>query len=563
MNVSIINTAPCYLKDCQIVDQALNNSISSTPLMDWRIQNKKELPVQPRRYLKRKKLTWLISLLFPFAALTGMAAQAADIPLLNSNYESDIVPHDTGKTRFISGWVNSGFGSVGVAIPKGNGEEFDSLNNQGQVAYVNAGGRFSQLVPVDLLLGETYTLQYDIGRPKGATGHHFVARIKADGLVVAQTQSSSDAVEEGEWRSQTLTFTATQAMPLGKKVVVEFTNLASTHLTSTDPVEEGDQTEPAEPTSTENSNIVMLDNISLSSDGAGEITVPDVEEVVVVNSVMQGDATLNIPEDFPNINAALASLNGVVIKKDSIVTIKVNNCAVNDPNASVVVDHPQGQNIHIIGDVQNPDNCQLLFYGVNGFVVNNSRLGLIDGFHIKGNENSVGIYATNLADIRVGKNTWISDFYIGIQSVNGSILNANDTVSFSHGNAGYASVQGAVLHAQRTESYGNAEEGFDAWNSGYINASSANAYNNAWRGVIAHHNSYVIANYAISRNNGQHGFGSHSFSALSAYASNSSGNNGGYYANDVGNHSSLYRDRQVTSTSSNRRVNAYFGGVWY
>jgi len=519
--------------------------------------------VQPRRYLKRKKLTWLISLLFPFAALTGMAAQAADIPLLNSNYESDIVPHDTGKTRFISGWVNSGFGSVGVAIPKGNGEEFDSLNNQGQVAYVNAGGRFSQLVPVDLLLGETYTLQYDIGRPKGATGHHFVARIKADGLVVAQTQSSSDAVEEGEWRSQTLTFTATQAMPLGKKVVVEFTNLASTHLTSTDPVEEGDQTEPAEPTSTENSNIVMLDNISLSSDGAGEITVPDVEEVVVVNSVMQGDATLNIPEDFPNINAALASLNGVVIKKDSIVTIKVNNCAVNDPNASVVVDHPQGQNIHIIGDVQNPDNCQLLFYGVNGFVVNNSRLGLIDGFHIKGNENSVGIYATNLADIRVGKNTWISDFYIGIQSVNGSILNANDTVSFSHGNAGYASVQGAVLHAQRTESYGNAEEGFDAWNSGYINASSANAYNNAWRGVIAHHNSYVIANYAISRNNGQHGFGSHSFSALSAYASNSSGNNGGYYANDVGNHSSLYRDRQVTSTSSNRRVNAYFGGVWY
>lgn len=557
MNVSIMNATPCYIDKIQENSQVINRKMSSTPLMDWRIQNEKELPVQPCFHLKRKKLPWLISLLFPFAALTGMSAQAADIPLLNSNYESDIVPHDTGKTSFISGWVNSGFGSVGVAIPKGNGEEFDSLNNQGQVAYVNAGGRFSQLVPVDLLLGETYTLQYDIGRPKGATGHHFVARIKADGLVVAQTQSSSGAVAQGEWRSQTLTFTATKAMPLGKKVVVEFTNLASTNLTSTDPVEEG------EPTPAENSNIVMLDNISLSSDGAGEITTPEVEEVVVVNSVMQGNATLNIPEDFPNINAALASLNGVVIKKDSIVTIKVNNCAVNDPNTSVVVDHPQGQNIHIIGDVQNPDNCQLLFNGVDGFVVNNSRLGLIDGFHIKGNENSSAIYATNLADIRVGKNTWMSDFDFGAYAGNGAFLSARDTVSFSHGNAGYLSAQGGVLDAQRAESHDNAEEGFDAWNSGYINASSANAYNNTLRGFIAHHNSYVVANNGTSRNNGYHGFGSHHFSALSAHASNSSGNNNGYYANDVGNHSSLYRDKQVTSTSSNRRVYAYFGGIWY
>jgi len=367
----------------------------------------------------------------------------------------------------------------------------------------------------------------------------------------------SDALEEGEWSSQTLTFTATKAMPLGKKVVVEFSNLASSSLLSTEPVEEG------EPTPTENSNVVMLDNISLSSDGAGEITTPDVEEVVIVNSVMQGNATLNIPEDFPNINAALASLNGVVIKKDSIVTIKVNNCAVNDPNTSVVVDHPQGQNIHIIGDVQNPDNCQLLFFGVNGFVVNNSRLGLIDGFHIKGNESSSAIYATNLADIRVGKNTWMSDFNFGAYAGNGAFLSARDTVSFSNGNAGYLSAQGGVLDAQRAESYGNTQEGFDAWNSGYINASSTNAYNNAGRGFIAHHNSYVVANYAISRNNGRPGFGSQSFSALSAYASNSSGNDGGSWANDVWNHSSLYRDKQVTSTPSNRRVNAYFGGIWY
>lgn len=478
---------------------------------------------------------------FSMAVLAGSllvanSAFSEEILVLNNNFESDIVPHDPGYTSFISGWVNTGYGSIGVDLPKA-GEDYSDVNNHGQVAYITEGGRISQTVATTLLADETYTLDYEIGRPLGQTGHHFIARFKANGLVVAQTQSDANSVAEGDWATQSLSFTATKDMPVGYPLVVEFHNLSS-----------------------DIGHNVHIDNISLDIAGTGVETPTEEEQVVTISSVMIGDTTLNVPEDFPNINAALASINDKVIKKDSIVTIQVNNCAANDSNSTVLVTHPQGQNIHIIGNPQDPGACVLQFVGVDGFhVTNNANLGYLDGFHIKGTEvgGTEGIRASNGGKISVGPNVWVSDFNFGFSAFYRGKIFANHTVSFSHTDSGYVSQYGGYLQAQHAESYGNAQEGFEAWAGGLLLASHSHAYGNAGRGVIAHDASYVNTDYGISSGNQLQGFGSHGFSALSNYSSQSKNNR--RHRNDVGNHSFMDRRNQTASGNSNRYTEMYFG----
>lgn len=481
----------------------------------------------------------LLGVLSVGSLILSSMALSEEILVLNSNYESDIVPHDPGYTTFISGWVNSGYGSIGVDLPKA-GVDYVDVNNHGQVAYIKEGGRISQTVGATLLAGETYTLDYEIGRPLGQTGHHFIARFKAYGLVMAQNQSDLSTVAEGEWASQTLTFTATEDMPVGKSLVVEFYNLSSN-----------------------TGHNVNLDNVTLSIAGTGVETPVEEEEVVTIASVMQGDATLNIPEDFPNINAALTSLNDKVIKKDSIVTIQVNNCAANDSSSTVLVTHPQGQNIHIIGNPQDPSACVLQFVGVDGISVTaNANLGYIDGFHIKGTDvgGTDGVIASNGGMISVGPNVWVSDFNFGFRALYRGHVFANHTNAFSNTNSGYLSQLGGFLYAQDSESYGNGEEGYESYGGGLISASRAHAYSNGQRGFISNEHSYLLANYSSSSHNNDAypGYGAHNFSAMIIQHSATFGH-GKAYGNDNGSHSFLDRQHQSIHSNNRNSTNTYFG----
>lgn len=486
----------------------------------------------------------LLGVLSVGSLILSSMALSEEILVLNSNYESDIVPHDPGYTTFISGWVNSGYGSIGVDLPKA-GVDYVDVNNHGQVAYIKEGGRISQTVGTTLLAGETYTLDYEIGRPLGQTGHHFIARFKAYGLVMAQNQSDLSTVAEGEWASQTLTFTATEDMPVGKPLVVEFYNLSSNA-----------------------GHNVNLDNVTLNIAGTGVETPVEEEKAVTIASVMQGDATLNIPEDFANINAALASLDDKVIKKDSIVTIQVNNCAVNDPNTTVRMTHPQGANIHIIGNPLDPSACVLQFNGVNGFQAGGSDIGLIDGFHIQGDDTggTYGIRSQYGAIVNVGSNVWVSDFNFGFSVNLKGQLFANNTSAYSNTNSGYVSEIGGFLRADDAESYWNGQEGYEAWNSGVLYARNSQAYSNGRRGYMAHANSYVYADGAKSQDNYDYspGFGSHHFSAMHNRNSVSSGH---YYAraNDADTHSFMNRGGQNAYGNDTNRNRNYvnFGSVMH
>ena len=287
--------------------------------------------------------------------LTTTSSLAANIPLLNHNFESDAIPPDPGWTTRISGWVNSGVSDFGVYFP---GDEyhknmFHNLGNRGQVAYINRGARISQTVNQSLLAGETYTLTFDTGdRPEYELT--FAARIKANGLVIAQLTSAEMDLKDREWTNNSLSFIATNDMPIGFPVVIEFANLA---------------TQP---------NQVNLDNITFSTAGTA-ITLPGTQLGTL--TLITQDATLLVPDQFPNINMALRYLDDKQIKVGKTVTIQVTDCDHQVYTESVEVAHPNGDAIHIIGNTESPESCVLQFEDVSGFVAQNgNRIGLIDGF---------------------------------------------------------------------------------------------------------------------------------------------------------------------------------------
>ena len=99
------------------------------------------------------------------ALFASHLAFSAEIPLLNHNFDSDAIPPAPGYTTHISGWVNSGYGEIGVWAPTSGGNIFHNMGERGQIAYVNSSGRISQTINLSLLEGETYTLTFDVGRP--------------------------------------------------------------------------------------------------------------------------------------------------------------------------------------------------------------------------------------------------------------------------------------------------------------------------------------------------------------------------------------------------------------
>ena len=490
--------------------------------------------------MKIKKTSGLIAIGLGLL-LSSNLTYAQGVTVLNSNYESDTIPLSPGYTTFISGWVNSGYGDIGVEIPVDGGVDYTGTNNQGQSAYIEAGGRISQTVPTTVLKDEIYTLTYDVGRPLGQTAHSFAARFKANGLVLAQTQTSASGITAGTWSTQTLTFTATSDMPLDKSLVVEFYNLSS-----------------------DAAGEVNIDNVSVSIAGTG-VATPIAEQPEVIESVVIQSATLNVPEDFANINLALNFLNTKVIDQDSIITIQVNNCYSTTYTQPIEITHPQGDKIHILGDVDYLDDCPLRFTDSNGIVVSNKTgLGLIDGFHIWGSDtaDTLGISATNSGRVNVGENVKVSDFSTGLWAKEEGVIYANKITSYSHLKNGFVSSVGGYLEADNSESYSNSNNGFLSNYGGNLQTQYSDSYYNALYGYYSTYSGYINGEYGDARSNSRQGWMAYQYGMINAPNSRATSNYyQGYYTtyssqiNQAGSYVS-YNHRSYNS--SYQRYNNYY-----
>jgi len=389
-----------------------------------------------------KKTTGLLPL---FCVMSSPAfVNAQEIAVLNHTFEFDRIPFETQKTEAISGWVNTGNGAIGIEVPLGGGFIYNGFDNLSQAAYLEQGGRISQALNLDLQKGETYTLSYNVGRPLSETGHSVVARIKANGLVLAQKQTHATSLEAGDWTTESITFTATEAMPLGEAVAIEFYN----------------------PPSASGSK-AHIDNVQLTVAGTGEaqLIVSEKFKDAVVENIVTTDLAINIPEDFDNLQLALNYLDDKIIPANRQITLNVNECGTYYDNP-LYINHPQGDQMSIIGQGA---NCNIVFGSADGIVVT-TALKKLAGLNVvgSGKEGGIGIKATDAGALYRVETSQVSSFSAGTSADEKGYAFHSGTVSHSNTKDGFHAELGGGLVMNAIRSHDNIQNGFHANNLGAL-----------------------------------------------------------------------------------------------
>lgn len=249
--------------------------------------------------------------------------------------------------------------------------------------------------------------------------------------------------------------------------------------------------------------------------------------------------TLSVPADFSSISSAWDSIAEWSIASTGRVVIQVADGTYNI-STTLVLNHPFGSRISILGNVANKSACVLLFspnmdaiYGSLG-----NAMPFIDGFTIKKStkavwpDNTTGILADMGATMNVGANVLVDNFYygaawrqgsngkffgvvdhagdVGIWSAYGSSGNAQGATSMNAvgtdgGGAslgfGFQAEYGSFLHCQGATASGNAIAGIAALSGSEVQALSATTINNTGSGFYALDGGTIACHNAVSTGN--------------------------------------------------------------
>lgn len=414
----------------------------------------------------------------PLLALSALCCHVAfattmttttPIPILNQNFESDLLNATTGTTKSISGWLSDGQGTSGTVSPT-EGKDYAKLGDRGQVAYLTGGARISQLLPVDLRSNEEYTLTFDAGHPNLSAATSVVARLTAQGLTLGQYQVDIPAIPKGTWKSASLTIKANESMPLNKALAVEFYNLSDSA-----------------------SEIAHIDNVALSASGVGSpLRFEKTGSGMITRSIH-----LRVPEQFATIQDALNFLKPHAIQADKLVTILVSDCS--GQTGAIRLNHPQGANIQLISSTGHVSQCQLRISANPAIQIDEGKeFGLIDGFTLQSaNAGYVGVLASTNSTITFGDNMLFTGFSSALKAEKLGLIVA-DGVTFTENKYDAEALLSGIVTARNSESRLNTDRNFYAQQAGRIFAEGATVNTSGKYNYFSRGQSYINANNTVS-----------------------------------------------------------------
>lgn len=168
--------------------------------------------------------------------------------------------------------------------------------------------------------------------------------------------------------------------------------------------------------------------------------------------------TLAVPARFANITAAWTFLQAAAIPQGCIVTIQVADGTYRLASA-VMLNHPSGSRIHLVGNAVNPKRCTLVWpANQDGLVVSgNHSLGLIQGFTLVGQAaKSVPPYipagealaAYEGATVNA-RNVVCSQWWHGFHASDNSDMVCTDCSTIAIGDAGFFCYNGGTMKCRR------------------------------------------------------------------------------------------------------------------
>ena len=203
----------------------------------------------------------------------------------------------------------------------------------------------------------------------------------------------------------------------------------------------------------------------------------------LVDVLLQGTVTYTVDSaggaDFIDLHEALASLDGVTIAKDALVTLEVQ-AGTHIYSAPIEVNHPDGARIQIVGSTGASADTTLVFSDTDGLrVQGGSQLGLLDGLTLvdvgptlAGGER--GLKVTEVSYVSVGPSVGIEGFNLGVELSGSSWLSAPQLVvqdnyqGVAIYNSSAADLEGATIGADGTAA--NSLDGLSCNGSSYVNA---------------------------------------------------------------------------------------------
>lgn len=197
--------------------------------------------------------------------------------------------------------------------------------------------------------------------------------------------------------------------------------------------------------------------------------------------------TLRVPADFASVSAALSSLAGVTVLGQAQVQIADGTYSM---AGTTSLNHPDGQNIQLLGNPGNPAACvlQSTTPGVDLFqVTNGNNFGLVSGFTFtlptKAGENAPAA-AVNIQDGSASiANCVANNWFYGYISDHNSTLSLVNCTGTNNGFAAFLATDGGEIHctfctATNAHDTDNGEGfGFYATEGGVISANYCTATN--------------------------------------------------------------------------------------
>ncbi len=216
-----------------------------------------------------------------------------------------------------------------------------------------------------------------------------------------------------------------------------------------------------------------------------------------IGGIISENVVLSVPDDFNTINEALDWLDLKSISKDSIVTIEVADGTYSNYD-TIVVDHPYGRQIEIIGNTSNPSAVVLNFANFTSGVslLDGMVLGLFDGFTMNGGTNpgdSSGISAERNSNIKCGNNVVIDGFYRGVFARWASFVQIKNSIVRNCVYTGLDSWSGSTIRADGSSVTGNGSNGVYANANGSIFIPNGSVTGNAGYSIAALRLSYIDA----------------------------------------------------------------------
>lgn len=442
-----------------------------------------------------KKQYFLLTLLACSVTNAYANQDETKLQVLNQNFESDLINVTNHYNGNVIAWLSTGPGETGVSAPLENGE-YLTPNNNGQVAFLQGGGELSQSIPTVLEDNVTYKATFDVGRPVNSQSSKLLAKFISEGLVLGYTQIDTSTITAGTWQSQTVVFDSSSEMPINKPISIAFLNRDTNPL-----------------------NTLHIDNVEVSKTGTPDILRLEKTGMGIISE----DIVLRVPEDFSYISDALDELHKHFIRADKVATIKVSNCTQQTLTEPLFVKHPQGEQIHIIGNTQFPEKCQINVSGANGLHVNEGKqLGLLNGFTFNNTNaestTSTGLIVSKNANATLGESMVFKGFGSAIKAERKGSIFANG-VKFDNNKNDVEALLGGMVQAENATSTNNQNFGFYAHKAGRIYAQGANIQNLEGTAFYSVSQSYIDADQATSTSK-NYDFIAQRTSAISAVGAN-------------------------------------------